>query len=170
MRIIFFSLFSFICFLPVSAQSVDYSDDARLRRVYFLNDKKTTEETLKNYKPEEVAFIDAQNGVMAESSEMVKVLKSYTKDYARRKYWNFLKSVSNDYKNTVNTLEKEESVSYILNDHVIEDNVAAYLARINHNNLENVEIIDQETLKAMYEVEDKQWGVLIATKNPNDNL
>lgn len=92
-----------------------------------------------------------------------------TKKFAKIRYWNYFKSKSPEYFNLVPNLEKEPSVQYVLNDKILTDNFEANLASINDEIFKGITIISKDELVKKYNIENKDFGVLIKSDTP-DNL
>lgn len=92
-----------------------------------------------------------------------------TKKFAKIRYWNYFKSKSTEYFNLVPNLEKENSVQYVLNDKILTDSFEGDLASINDQIFKGITIISKDELVKKYNVENKDFGVLIMSDVP-DNL
>ncbi|UAY52476.1 hypothetical protein [Ferruginibacter albus] len=139
--------------------------------MYFLDDIRTNKSFLENsgLTQNEIALVrvfkdsnairlggkDAKNGL----------IYIYTKEFARDAYWNYFKLKSEDYKNSITSLEIEKKVTYILNDKVLEDNYEGDLYSINDDNFIELKVISKEQLKKDYKVSNKSFGVVIKSKD-----
>lgn len=92
-----------------------------------------------------------------------------TKKFAKIRYWNYFKSKSPEYFQIVPDLEKETSIQYVLNDKILTDNFEGNLASINDQIFKGITIISKDELIKKYNVENKDFGVLIKSDVP-DNL
>jgi hypothetical protein len=62
----------------------------------------------------------------------------------------------------------DESFAYIINDKVQEGNYEGNLSQINKDILLGIEILTKDKLLAKYNIQDKQYGILVHSKTPKD--
>ena len=86
-----------------------------------------------------------------------------TKMFLRNKYWNYLKSKSAEYLAIVPNPKRDNSVTYILNDKVLESDIENTLSAIDDKNFLELIIIDKKKLMADFNIPDKSFGVIIRT-------
>jgi hypothetical protein len=133
--------------------------------VFFLDSVNMTRIELQKYKPTDFATV-----TVYKDSNAIKLVGDQgkygavyieTKKFARNKYWNFLKRKSNDYLKAVPSPEDEKNVVYILNDKILKTNYEADLSVLNEENFIDMEVIDKKTLKKVYKISNKEFGVVI---------
>jgi hypothetical protein len=133
--------------------------------VYFLDSIRVNEGVLKNYKPEEFASVtvykDANAVRIAGPAGKNGVVYFETKEFAKKIYWNYLKSKSPEYGRLVATPKNEDFVQYILNGKVLTDNYEADLAAINDKTFKSITIIDHNRLTKDYGVTNKRYGIVV---------
>jgi hypothetical protein len=136
--------------------------------LYFVDDRLVYKSVIDLYNPDEIAAVQ----VFRDSTALARyglpgkngVICMVTKAFAREQYWSFFRSKSADYMRIVPSPYKEDKIVYILNDKVLLKNMEADLYFVNQGNYIDIEIIEQELLKKNYHIDDKEWGVLIKTK------
>lgn len=87
-----------------------------------------------------------------------------TKVFAKKRYWNFLKSKSKAYSKLVPKPAEDDEVVYILNGKVLKENFEGDLARINEESFINLKLISSKKLKTDFQLSNKKGGVMITSK------
>jgi hypothetical protein len=62
----------------------------------------------------------------------------------------------------------DASFAYIINDKVQEGNYEGNLSQINKDILLGIEILTKDNLLIKYNIQDKQYGILVHSKKPKD--
>ena len=135
--------------------------------VFFLDSVNVTRIELQKYQPTDFAFItvykDTNAIKLVGPQGKFGAVYIETKTFARNKYWNFLKSKSNDYLKAVPSAENDKNVVYVLNDKILKTNYEADLSTISETNFTDIKVIDKKTLKKDYNISNKDFGIIIQT-------
>ncbi len=91
-----------------------------------------------------------------------------TRSFARRAFVSFFKKHSNSYDSLFASLGSDDSFAYIINDKVQSGNYEGNLSAITEDLFEGLEILSKDQLFSKYGVTDKQFGVLVRSKRPQD--
>lgn len=136
--------------------------------MYFLDSIRVNMGVLKNYTPEEIAFLKVYRGkdaiAVAGKEATNGAIYFITKKFAREHYSDYFRSRSAEYSSRVPDMESEAGVGYILNGKVLKKNPESDLFLINDNNFIDLHVIDSDTLRKKYHVRDKTIGVVIRTR------
>lgn len=139
--------------------------------VFFVDSVRMTKNDLLKYEPNQIASVTVYKDKSAWEkfgSEAVNgLIYIETKDFAKKRYWNFLSSKSIEYKKLVPEPSQDNNVVYILNNKVLKENFEGDLASINNENFINIKIITSEILKSDFDITNKKGGVVI-TKKPTE--
>jgi hypothetical protein len=86
-------------------------------------------------------------------------------NYAKKKNWAWLSSVSSDYKSIVPTVNEENDVLYIVNKKPLltEKDRMTELASARDEVFKSLEVLSQDEVINSYHVTGKKWGVVITT-------
>ena len=153
-------------FNPVNKVSLFPTDEP----AYFLDSVRTNSGflTASGLSPSEIAYINVIKGpkaiARAGKDGANGAVDIVTKSFARRHYWDYFKSKSDDYRNKVPDLTAETEVAYILNDKVIDKDPEATLFAINDDNFISLEVVGGEFLEKEYKLHGKSIGVVIKAK------
>lgn len=135
--------------------------------VFFIDSINVTRIELQKYQPDEIAIVTVYKDTNAIKlvGEQGKFGAVYfeTKEFARNKYWNFLKSKSTEYLKIVPTSQSDSSVIYILNGKVLKTNFEGDLSGIDDKTFVELDIIDKEKLTKEYKISNKAFGIVIKT-------
>jgi hypothetical protein len=135
--------------------------------VMFVDSVNVTSIELQKYQPTEIATVtiykdsNAIRLVGPQGKDGVAYIE--TKNFARNKYWNFLKSKSQAYLKVVPEPQENSLVIYILNDKILRANFEGDLSVINDETFIDLKIIGKEQLFKEYNIDDKSYGILIRT-------
>lgn len=136
--------------------------------MYFLDSIRVNQGVLKNYQPSEIAMVTVykdSNAIKLGGNEAKNgLIYIITKEFARKHYYSYFKSKSNEYASTFSDEKKEEKAIYILNGKVLSSNFESDLFTIDDKNFVSLKVIDKDSLKKDYHVSGKSFGVVITTK------
>jgi len=140
--------------------------------IFYLDSIKVNKGVLSLYDENDIAFIQVfkeDNAIKIAGNEGKNgVIFIYTKDYARQKYWNFLKSKSLEYAKIISDYSKDNSLAYILNGKLLEKNYESELFDLNDKNFKDLKVIYSKELKKKYNIKNKKWGILISSLVENE--
>lgn len=135
--------------------------------LYFLDNIKVKKGVLEWLNPNNIAMVEVFKDTtaikMVGNEGKNGVIYITTKEYARKKYWDFFTSKSTDYFKAVPSIYEKEDVIYILNGKILEKNFEADLYGINETNFLELKVIDKKQLKSDYNFEGKTYGIIIKT-------
>jgi hypothetical protein len=135
--------------------------------IYYINNIQVNKGVLSYYNPNEIAAVEVlkDSSAIKNAGEKGKngVIYITTKVYARKKYWKYFCSKSNDFAKAVPNIEEEDEVCYILNGKILESNFEGDLFFIDDSNFVELKVIDKNELKTNYSIKNKKWGVVIKT-------
>src|SRR5690606_3337391 len=112
--------------------------------VYFIDSIKTDQSGLLKQDAEQIAAVtiltgrDAVNVVGDEGKDGILYIE--TKPFAKKRFWTFFKSKSEEYSNLVPTLESDTTIQYILNENILKDNYEGILASIDDKVFKEIKI------------------------------
>lgn len=89
------------------------------------------------------------------------VLYIETIEFAKKRYWNFFTAKSKKYKKLISSPTSDMNVQYILNKKILIDNFEGELALTDDKNFKSLKIISKEDLIKLYNITDKDFGVII---------
>lgn len=132
--------------------------------VVFIDGVRVNQTDLKNYNPEKIASVkiykDSTAIKMMDSEAKHGLVYIETKDFARNKYWNYLKSKSLEYAQLVLS-PNDPTTQYILNKKILKENFEGDLSSINDENIKKIAIIKKDQLIKDYDIHDKEIGIII---------
>jgi hypothetical protein len=140
--------------------------------VFFIDSINVDRSEIMKYQPEQFAKVsvykdsNAINLVGPDGKDGVVYME--TKVFAKKRYWNYFKSKSNDYANIVLAPESDSIIQYVLNDRILTTNFEGDLAPINDKIFKEIKVIDKETLQKEFGISDKSFGVLIKSDKPEN--
>lgn len=135
--------------------------------IFFLDSIRVNRGVLPSYEPTEIAFITVFKDTTAiriiGPEGKNGVIYIFTKDFARNKYWNYLKSKSKDYLKAVPSSDNENNVVYILDNKVLEKDFEGDLFKLDDKTFGDLRVIDKKALRRDFKIENKKWGIIIRT-------
>jgi hypothetical protein len=138
--------------------------------IFYIDSVNVDKGDLKNSNPADIAAV-----TVYKDSEAIRIAGPDGKDgavyietkvFARKRYWAFFSSKSEEYAKIVPNPESDTSVQYFLNKRVLKSNFEGDLALINDSTFKKITIFDKQTLQAQYKITDKEYGVLIESDKP----
>lgn len=127
--------------------------------VFFLDGIRVNRGVFSHYEPNEIAsitvFRDTSATRIIGPQGKNGLIYIFTKEYAKSKYWDFLKSKSKDYLKAVPSIDKENDVVYILNNKILEKDFEGDLFKLDDSTFLEMTVIDKRTLKREYKIMDK---------------
>lgn len=136
--------------------------------IYFVDSARVTKEDLMKYEPTQIATVTVfkEKSAIERLGEEGKngLIYIETKQFAKKRYWNFFQSKSKDYLKVVPEPSMDEAIVYILNSKILKENFEGDLALIDNENFIGLKIINKVILKKEFKISDKKWGVILETK------
>lgn len=139
--------------------------------VFFIDSINVDKEELGKYNPQEIATVSVYKGKEAialvgpEGKDGAVYIE--TKVFGRTKYIRYFASKSPEYAKIIDSPQKDSSVQYVLNQRVLKDNFEGDLSLIDDKTFKSIKVIDKMTLQKMYQVMDKEYGVIIESSVPD---
>lgn len=90
-----------------------------------------------------------------------------TKPFSEKRYQNYFKTKSAEFKKIIDT-ESKEDIQYLLNGKVLSENYEGDLALINDKTFKSVKILNSEELLKRYKISGKKYGILIISDIPEN--
>jgi hypothetical protein len=140
--------------------------------VFFIDSVNVDKEELGKYNPQEIATVSVYKGKEAialvgpEGKDGAVYIE--TKTYGRTKYIRYFSGKSSDYAKIVDSPQKDSCVQYILNKRILKDNFEGDLSLIDDKTFKSIKVIDKTSLQKMYQVMDKQYGVIVESSVPEN--
>ncbi|MGF7231102.1 hypothetical protein [Arachidicoccus sp.] len=167
-------LLSFYTISVIAQQSDSTKPQIGKSPLIFVDSVQFNRTNLTKIKPGEIADITvlSKKNAVDRFGEKAKdgVIYIETKTMAKSIYWRFLKSKSEDFTKDFPTPESDSLAQYIVDDKVLnltKDNHEGTLTRIiRSNRFKAIKIITKTQLVRDYNVNGKQYGVLITTTRP----
>ncbi|WP_374165347.1 hypothetical protein [Arcticibacter sp. MXS-1] len=140
--------------------------------VFFIDSVKVTQADLQKYDPQSIASV-----TILKDSAMIKsyggevnqgVVLIETRNFARRRFVKFLKSVSAKYDSLYTTNGDDNSFCYILNDKVQKGSYEGNLSGLDEKLFISLEVLSADELKNRFEVADKKYGIWIRANKPEN--
>ncbi len=138
--------------------------------IFYIDSVNVDKSELQSYRPTDIAAVsvyrDSDAIKLAGPEGKDGVVYIETKIFAKKKYWAFFSSKSEEYSKIVPDPEADSSVQYILNKRVLTSNFEGDLALINDSIFKSITILDKETLQIKFNISGKEYGVLIESGKP----
>jgi len=158
-------------FDSIAEKSNIHEQEQAQEPAFFVDYVKLTRTEIQQIQPDEIAKL-----IIYKDTEAIKLIGEQgkygavfveTKKFTRNKYWNYFKTKSSEYLRIVPTPESDSFVVYILNGKVQTIDFEGALAKIDDTNFIELSVIDQQTLNKQYGIKDKEYGIIVKTKNEN---
>lgn len=91
-----------------------------------------------------------------------------TRAFARRIFISFFRTHSHSYDSLYTTIGNDTSFAYIINDKIQKGNYEGNLSLINEELFIGLEILSKDELITKYNINNKQFGILVKSKKPKD--
>jgi hypothetical protein len=138
--------------------------------VFFIDSVNVDKSELKNIRPTDVAIVSVykdSNAIRLVGPEGKDgAIYIETKVFAKRKYWSFLCSKSDEYLKIVPDPASDTAIQYILNKRILTTNFEGDLALINDSTFKRITILDSSVLQSQYHISGKEHGVLVESDKP----
>lgn len=88
--------------------------------------------------------------------------------FAKKRFQNFLKKSSKEYKKKFPNNDSDKNAIYILNGIVIQEIDYGKLALVDEKTLKSINIIDKKELQKSYSINDKDYGIVVTSTEPKE--
>lgn len=141
----------------------------QIEPIFFIDSIRTSKSDLIKIDADSVAIVS----VIKDTAQLKKfgqaangkLIFIETKDFAKKRYWKYFSSKSEDYLKIVPNPYNDLSVQYILNAKVLKKNFEGDLALINDKKFKDIKIIGKAELIRDFKIDDKEYGVIITTNS-----
>lgn len=151
-----------------SQQELNERIPKNTKLIYFLDSAQIANDQISKIVPAEIATVIVIKGKTATdllgSKAKDGIVYIETKKFARKRYWSYLKTKSENYAIVIPNPEKDNLIQYILNGRILNKDYEGELSQINDSNFQKIEIIPKDTLLKRFGIYRKQFGVVIHTK------
>jgi len=140
--------------------------------IFFIDSINVDHSEIMKYDPTEIAQVtvykDKEATDLFGDDGKDGVVYITTKKYAKRKYWTYFQSKSDDFKKLVPSPESDTSIQYVLNDRMLKDNFEGDLYLINDSIFKDIKLLTKEILQRDYKIFDKEIGFQIKSDIPEN--
>lgn len=140
--------------------------------IMFVDSVRIGEADLKKYAPDDIAYAAVYKDSMAFrhlDSNAIGAIYIETKKFSRKRFLNYFKSKSPDFKNLLLSLQSDNSFQYILNGKILDTNYEGQLAAIDDKNFKSITIFRKDELVKKYGDTNKEFGISIVSDD-SENL
>jgi hypothetical protein len=171
MRVIFGLMTVFALSSSLSGQAPDDMKDNKDVPLYYLDSALTTKTDLGKVDPSDVANIFVYKGkkaleIQGNTEKKNHVVFIETKKFARKRYWHYFKTKSEEYGKVVPSPESDKLVQYVLNGRILKADFEGELSTINDKDFLSIEVIPKDSLLKRYGIYRKSIGVILTTNRP----
>lgn len=138
--------------------------------IFYIDSVNVDKGDLQKYQPTDIAAVsvyrDSDAIKLAGPEGKDGVVYIETKTFAKKRYWTYFSSKSEEYLKIVPNPAGDTSIQYILNKRVLTSNFEGDLALIGDSTFKSITILDKQTLKDKFKISDREYGVLIESDKP----
>lgn len=133
--------------------------------IFFIDSVKVNGNELQNYDPQEIASVtiyrdeDALNLFPEDGKDGVVYIQ--TKKFSKKRFQNYFKTKSSEYKKLITKEGDDNKLQYVLNGKILTENFEGELASINDKVFKSLKVIHKNELQKKFKIEDKEYGVII---------
>lgn len=140
--------------------------------LFIIDSVKATRADLQKYDPQSItsvtilkdtSMIKSYGGEVKEGVVLIE-----TRDFARRKFIRFLRSVSTKYDSLYTSIGNDGSFCYIINDKVQQGSYEGNLSTLDNKLFISLEILSAEELKNKFAIDDRKYGIWIRANKPEN--
>ncbi|WP_162796032.1 hypothetical protein [Pedobacter nanyangensis] len=139
---------------------------------FVVNDKKATTAMIKDLPSDSVTVVTLLYDTAATNryGDAAKdgLVMIETRSYAKSKFISYFKKVSPEFDQLYTSQKNDQNFVYILNDKIQKGNYEGNLSTIGDKEFIKLEIISAEQLKTNYNIEDKQYGIVVQAIKPEE--
>ncbi|MCO5935060.1 hypothetical protein NAF17_05885 [Mucilaginibacter sp. RB4R14] len=138
--------------------------------IFYVDSVKVLKADLMKYNPDDIVMLtvykDANAIELGGPEAKYGLIYIETKQFAKKRYWNFFSSKSAEYTKVVPSATEDANVQYILNKRVLTKSYEGDLASINDKTFKEIRIISKNDLFKNFGVKDKAYGIIIISDAP----
>lgn len=155
-----------------SAQSKEPSEKLGRNPIYFIDSVRTTTSDFMHFDVNTIASLtiltdtDATNKYGQEAKDGVIWIQ--TKALATKRYLKFFRQKSAPFDSLYKVTNSDSTFVYIINDKIKGKNSSGDLATIDDYLFISLDVLTADDLKKKYNITDKQFGILIRSKKPQN--
>jgi hypothetical protein len=140
--------------------------------IFIIDSQKVYQSDLSKYNPDSIAAIiilyDTSATKLYGDSAIDGAVIIETRSFARHLFIAFFRKVSKPYDSLYSSIGSDSSFVYILNDKIQAGNYEGNLSSITNELFLGLEILQKDQLYSKYNINDRQFGILIRSKRPKN--
>ncbi|MBD1392368.1 hypothetical protein [Mucilaginibacter glaciei] len=140
--------------------------------IQIMDSARITREDISHLDPKTIASIKVlydNEAIKAYGNDAADGVIIFTsKNFARERYTKFFRTASVQYDSLYNLTKSDSTFLYIINDKIKTENWEGDLLLISNDLFISMQILTDEELKNRYNITDKQYGIYIKSKRPED--
>ena len=140
--------------------------------IMFVDSVRIGQADLQKYKSEDIATVTVYKDSTKFKhldSNAIGAIYIETNQFSRKRFLNYFKSKSPEFKNLLASQQNDDSFQYVLNGEVLSKNYEGKLAAIDDKNFKSIIVIRKEELVDKYGATDKTFGIVIVSDVPKDS-
>lgn len=165
--------FLFILSLNFAQNSTEELNKIGRNPIILIDSVRINNDEIQNYDPKEIAILSQYTGNQAlelfPEGGNDGVIYIETKKFSKKRFENYFKTKSKEYRNLLSRGIDDTKIQYILNNKVLTTDFEGDLASINDNFFKSLKVIDRKELQKKFNLKDKDYGIIITSDVP-DNL
>lgn len=165
-HLIFTMIFALVYLLGYSQTTVKESKASNGVPIMFVDSVRISQADLQKYKSDDIATVT----VYKDSSKFkhldgnaIGAIYIETNQFSRKRFLNYFKSKSSEFKNLLASQQGDGNFQYVLNGEILSKNYEGKLAAIDDKNFKSITIIRMNELVKKYGETDKTFGIVIVS-------
>lgn len=171
-QLIFTIVFASVYSLNYGQTTVKESKASNGVPIMFVDSVRIGQADLQKYKSEDIATVTVYKDSTKFKhldSNAIGAIYIETNQFSRKRFLNYFKSKSPEFKNLLASQQNDDSFQYVLNGEVLSKNYEGKLAAIDDKNFKSIIVIRKEELVDKYGATDKTFGIVIVSDVPKDS-
>lgn len=133
--------------------------------IFLIDSVKVNNSAIQNYDPKEIASLsiyrDGEAISLRPEDGKDGVVYIETKKFSKKRFQNYFKTKSSEYKKIITQESDDNELQYILNGKILIENFEGDLASINDKVFKSLKVIHKNELQKKFKIEDKEYGIVI---------
>ncbi|OOG16360.1 hypothetical protein BWD42_21735 [Sphingobacterium sp. CZ-UAM] len=171
-QLIFTIVFASVYSLNYGQTTVKESKASNGVPIMFVDSVRIGQADLQKYKSEDIATVTVYKDSTKFKhldSNAIGAIYIETNQFSRKRFLNYFKSKSPEFKTLLASQQNDDSFQYVLNGEVLSKNYEGKLAAIDDKKFKSITIIRKEELVDKYGATDKTFGIVIVSDVPKDS-
>ncbi|WP_336833522.1 hypothetical protein [Sphingobacterium siyangense] len=171
-HLIFTILFVLIYSINYGQTTVKESKASNGVPIMFVDSVRISQADLQKYKSDDIATVTVYKDSTKFKhldSNAIGAVYIETNQFSRKRFLNYFKSKSPEFKNLLASQQSDDSFQYVLNGEVLSKNYEGKLAAIDDKNFKSITIIRKNELVMKYGETDKALGIVIVSEVPENS-